>query len=596
MPPAPASPHGRALPILGSVLAGLTAALLAGGVLAVPLRFILPPRGYDQPRLHWNTKNTTRFAAADLAGIADLIALAVYPSTGPATRPEAVLLYDPGDWRPALQAASLLRAANALLYPAVDGAGDAVRRLRPRGSPALGGAQAVLIDSASVPLEGLAVRSLAGADIAAVRAKIEPAPRHAVVVDAEDPETALLAATWAAFSGDLVVFDANDVPRDLPQFALGEARAGPDAVRIGEGTPEKTAVAFAGFDDPRFPSFGWGMNASSLTGYRAYVLARKNDPAAAVLAANLAVRGKPGPLLWTGRRTLSQVVNDYLFSQRSAFWETPSEGPFHHVFVLGDLSRVTFPAQGQADDALEIGPYLGKGAGMSGIDMVAAAWVLLGLAGAVWVFAHEIRLLPMQSWVMRLAWPLMALLSGPFGPWLYRLSYDRPVLVRGDRILWSRPLWLRSLSATVSAVGFGAPLMIATGFLMSFAGLPLLPMRGPFFFLGTPMVILMIVSYLAAVIVSWLVFQAPLLAMFRGRAYPRALGPALPLVLLSMTAAAAAMNPAMWWLMMSHLPMMPSEESILWFGVMFVSGFLALLLAWPFNHLLVRRSLKGGLM
>ncbi|HSO27289.1 MAG TPA: DUF4396 domain-containing protein, partial [Anaerolineales bacterium] len=68
------------------------------------------------------------------------------------------------------------------------------------------------------------------------------------------------------------------------------------------------------------------------------------------------------------------------------------------------------------------------------------------------------------------------------------------------------------------------------------------------------------------------------------------------MVLLSMTAAALAMNPGMWWLMMSKIPMMPTEESILWFGVMFFTGFLAFLMAWPLNYVLVRLQRKSGMM
>jgi hypothetical protein len=56
------------------------------------------------------------------------------------------------------------------------------------------------------------------------------------------------------------------------------------------------------------------------------------------------------------------------------------------------------------------------------------------------------------------------------------------------------------------------------------------------------------------------------------------------------------MNPGMWWLMMWNLPMMPTEESILWFGVMFFTGFMAFLLAWPFNYALIRAQRKSGLM
>ena len=231
------------------------------------------------------------------------------------------------------------------------------------------------------------------------------------------------------------------------------------------------------------------------------------------------------------------------------------------------------------------------------MESLAVAWVMLGLVSALWILIHQARFLRNQNWVMGLAWPLLAMMVGPFGIPLYYLAYSRPIIERGDQVVWDRPLWLQGLVATVSAVGFGASLMIATGFLTTALGVPLVPGRTPYLYLlGTPMILLMIINYAVAVIVSWLLFQTPMLAMFYGLSYGQTLSKALPMVLVSMSAAALAMNPGMWWLMMSKIPMMPTEESILWFGVMFFTAFLALLMAWPVNYLLVRRQRKSGLM
>jgi hypothetical protein len=138
--------------------------------------------------------------------------------------------------------------------------------------------------------------------------------------------------------------------------------------------------------------------------------------------------------------------------------------------------------------------------------------------------------------------------------------------------------------------------MVTSGFIVTLSGMPLLPARGPLFWLGTPMILVMIINYVVAVLVSWPLYQTPMIAMFHGVSYVEALPRALPLVLVSMAAAALAMNPGMWWLMMSKFPMMPTEESILWFGTMFFTVFLAFLMAWPFNYLFVRRHQKAGLM
>ena len=138
--------------------------------------------------------------------------------------------------------------------------------------------------------------------------------------------------------------------------------------------------------------------------------------------------------------------------------------------------------------------------------------------------------------------------------------------------------------------------MIVSGFIATTLGLPLFPNRSPIFWLGTPMVLVMIINYVVAVLISWPIFQTPMLAMFYGQRYSKTLVQALVIVLISMATAALAMNPGMWWLMMWSLPMMPTEESILWFGVMFFTAFLAFLMAWPFNYVFVRLQRKSGLM
>jgi hypothetical protein len=406
-----------------------------------------------------------------------------------------------------------------------------------------------------------------------------------------------LAAPWAAYSGDVVVFDADDAPDDIPLFALGDVDAPDDTVTITGRTPAHVAVAFATYDNEDYPRFGWGFNSDSLTGYRGYTVANPDIPEIALLSANLNVRGKPGPLLWSNERELPAVVNNHIFSQRAAFWVTPSEGPFHHFFILGNTDTITFPAQSQADYAVEIGPYKGKGYGLSAMDMLGAVWVILGIASALWIAFHSAKYLPFQNWVMRLAWPLLALMVGPFGIPLYYLAHNRPIIRRGKMIMWDRPLWLQGMVATVSAVGFGASIMIVTGYLITFFGMPLFPNQlDGIFLLGTPMIVTMIINYVAAVVISLLVFQTPMLAMFHGLSYGETLPKALPMVLISMTFAALAMNPSMWWLMMWNIPMMPTEESILWFGVMFFTAFLAFLMAWPANYVLVRLHRKSGLM
>lgn len=604
--------------ILAIALAGLMVVVLLGAALSVPVRWFRgeEPTGYDMPRIHFNTKNTTRFTGSNVAETAARVARGVYPGTTEATTADLVIFYDDGDWQAGLAAAPLLRPLNALLLPA-SAAPTLSADFAVRGSEQFGDVQALLVDGATIEGDRFTTAPLESADIPSLLADSGAAPRHAILVDGDDPGTAILAAPWSAYSGDLIAFDLADVPADTPVYALGDVDVDEEQIvaRIGSANANATAVAFAAYEnevqyeeeiesgsraDELF--FGWGFNADSLTGYRGFTIAAEGEPDMGLLSANLARRGKPGPLFWSPERELPQGVYNYFFSQRAAFWVTPSEGPFHHFYVLGDTAAVSFPAQGEADYSVEIGPYFQKGVGAGPLDMLAAAWVLFGVASAVWITIHEAKFLPYQNWLMSLAWPLLALMIGPFGIPLYRLAYNRPIIKKkmpGDgkmMIMWDRPLWLQGLVATASAVGFGAFIMIFTGYLVTLFGMPLIPMTNYAFLLGTPMILIMIINYVAAVVIAWLFFQTPMMATMYGTSYRKALSIAFPLVAASMAAAAVGMNPSMWWFMMSKIPMMPGEESILWFGTMFVTAFVAFLIAWPLNYYFIREQRKAGLM
>ncbi|MAT41353.1 MAG: hypothetical protein CL609_03355 [Anaerolineaceae bacterium] len=580
--------NSKTLQPLAVVVAILLAAILISGIIGVPYRSMQPPTK-SEARLHLNTKNSTRFGGASLEDVSTRISTAVYPDI----QPETVFLFDPQNWQAGLAATTLLRPMKGVLLPMTENVREEVARLNPTRNDFTNNG-VVLLDG--VQADGLTGENLMLDDILGLRQQYGLAPQNVILVDKDTPETALLAAPWAAYSGDLIIFDAADAPTGLNRYSLGVQVDG--FTSITAKTPEALAVTFAKYEDPQNTLFGWAFNANTLTGYRAYIVANPNNPAMALAAANLAIHGKPGPLMWSETEKLPAGVNNYFWSQRAAFWVTPAEGPFHHFWIIGDENQISFKAQGQADYAVEIGPYFGKGVGLSGIDLIAVFWVLMGMASAIWILLHQFKFLPKQNWVMSLAWPLLALLIGPFGLLFYYLAYRRPIIrLPNGMIVWDRPLWLQGLAATVSAVGFGASIMITSGYLTTFFGMPLIPNRlTGAFLLGTPMILLMIINFVVAVLVSWLVFQTPMMVMFTNKPYKQTLGKSLPIVLISMTFAAVGMNPLMWYLMMSKIPMMPTEESILWFGVMFFTAFTALLAAWPLNYVLIRKQNKSGLM
>src|SRR5437016_9837245 len=196
--------------------AGLPAAPTGGQAAAAKLGF---------PALA--TRNTIRVAGGD--AVTDLAGTvtAVFPATSPTTRPDAVVLVDRSDWQGAI-AASVMNAApldapilasdGSSLPPA---SADALARLHPHGSDLARGAQVIRIGAKPPAPGGMKTGKVGGADPYATAAAIDrfftavrgrPSP-HVIVASGEQAAYAMPAASWAARSGDSVLFThQNRVP------------------------------------------------------------------------------------------------------------------------------------------------------------------------------------------------------------------------------------------------------------------------------------------------------------------------------------------------------------------------------------------------
>jgi hypothetical protein len=332
------------------------------------------------------TKNTTRVSGADPVADAAGVALAVFPSTGPTTRPPAVALADSEDWHAGIAAAVLMsRPARAPLLLAhgdqLPGATKAaLERLAPAGSGVLGGAQVVRVGDVPAPA-GLRAMAISASDPFALAATVdrvvtsargEPAP-DVVVVGADDPTDAMPAAAWAAKSGDPVLFVARDrLPAATAQalrrhrkpriFVLGPPSAVSDAVlgqleplgssvrRIAASTPQGTAVAFARL---RAGAFGWGL----VDPGHGLVFANPTQPLAAAAAAPLSSSGTYGPLLLTDDDGgLPDAVVQFLLDIQPGYQGDPVRGVYNHAWLIGDERAITADAQARIDALLEISP------------------------------------------------------------------------------------------------------------------------------------------------------------------------------------------------------------------------------------------------
>ena len=128
------------------------------------------------------TKNTTRLGGSNPVADAAAVALATNPGLTPATRPQAVVLVNDGDWTAALAAAALASSPlNApLLYSEANSlpalSAQALAALKPTGAALLGGAQVIEVGTSAAPagyrtisLDGGGSRGLAGGEPATGR-------------------------------------------------------------------------------------------------------------------------------------------------------------------------------------------------------------------------------------------------------------------------------------------------------------------------------------------------------------------------------------------------------------------------------------------
>jgi hypothetical protein len=335
------------------------------------------------------TKNTTRLGGSETADDAAAIALAVYPGLTPATRPQAVVLVNEGNWSAALCASTLagwplhtpLLYTNSHALPAASA--SALAAMRPTGAASVEGAQAIVLGNAAAPA-GYDSRALRTSEPAALAVSIEQLASSLrkrnpsrVIVTALDapPAMTMPAAGLAAESGtSILLVEHGRVPRatatELKRlgrpsiYIVGpttvvsarverELKGLGSVIRIdGSGDPAGNSVAVARYSDG---NFGWGAVEPGHGIVFANAQRGLDGPASAPLAAT----GDYAPLLvLESADTLPASVTSYLTDLQPG---TPPTGPVHgvynHGWLIGDESAISATTQARIDAILEISPH-----------------------------------------------------------------------------------------------------------------------------------------------------------------------------------------------------------------------------------------------
>ena len=332
------------------------------------------------------TKNTIRVGGADATADAAGVASAVFPSTGNANRPTAVVLVDKDDWQGGVTASVLgARPIGAPILitdgdklPAVTE--DTLRRLKPTGSDLSKDAQVIRIGDKPARPDGYKTAVLQGKDpyerAAAIdrffsAARGKPSA-NVVVASGEKAEYSMPAAAWAARSGDSVLLTKRN---SIPAATTKAIKAHPDAniyvlgpppavsekvitelkklgkvVRIQGKNPVTNAIAFARYQKG---GFGWGV---VVPGYN-FTIAGTSRPLDAAASSSLATRGVFAPLLLTDdAKELPKPLEEYLLSVQPGYEDDPGQAVYNRVWLLGDDKQVSVKEQARIDQITELIP------------------------------------------------------------------------------------------------------------------------------------------------------------------------------------------------------------------------------------------------
>ena len=332
------------------------------------------------------TKNTIRVGGGDAAADAAGVASAVFPGTGDASRPTAVVLVDKDDWQAGVTAAALTARPIGAPILVSDGGdlspvtSDTLERLKPKGSDLSKDAQVIRVGDKPARPDGFKTAVIQGRNpyerAAAVdrffsAAKGKPSA-NVVVTTGEKAEFAMPAAAWAARSGDSVLLTRKDAVPPATRKALREHEKpkifllGPpsviskkvekdlgklgDVTRIQGSGPVENAIAFARFEKG---NFGWGV---VVPGFN-FTVAGTSRPLDAAASAALATKGVFAPLLLTDRAdSLPRALETYLLSVQPGFEDDPGQAVYNRVWILGDDKQVSVAAQARLDQITELIP------------------------------------------------------------------------------------------------------------------------------------------------------------------------------------------------------------------------------------------------
>lgn len=439
----------------------------------------------------------------------------------------------------------------------------------------------------------------------------DPSVKHVIVLPTRGGEAlawSLPAIFYAKYHHSPVIF-SDEIEENSSWFSGRKVFViGPESLTATEGlsesenverfsarSPAALAVKLARYRDES-SEFGWGREHGRRTGYFQFVITTPSEVSNGLAALALAGSNSATLLYADDKGGIPAITDAYIWSQRSDWFVTPSEGPFRHFWIVSD--KFSYKAQGRLDFSVEKSSYPDMGAVALGpMEAIAIIFIALGIAGAIFVLIHSSYTLPSVILPIKIAWTMGAALLPVLGVILYLNAYRRPIYFEGRMARWLRPQNIQAAAATMMGFGYGAPAMIAVAYIFAFFGFPIFfseAINDSVFWLGAGMPLMMIGMYGGAIVLVVFLVQYPMKQAMMEMKEGMLLWKSSKVTFLSMTAVSLGMMTFSWWMMMEHIPMMPKEDDILWFGIMWMASFAGFLVAWPLNWSMIRKNIKHG--
>jgi hypothetical protein len=205
-------------------------------------------------------------------------------------------------------------------------------------------------------------------------------------------------------------------------------------------------------------------------------------------------------------------------------------------------------------------------------------WYIL-TAGSLMFVIWDLLYTTPAMWVMKLAWILIILYTGPVGLVLYLLACRQPLPGKHEQFI--APHWKQAIGSMMHCVAGDATGIILAATIV--------------FHFGLPNGIDLIIEYSAAFVVGLLVFQALFMkSMLVGR-YFLAVRKTFFAETISMNMVMVGMIPTMI-ILMYRLPGSDNPTNPIFWGVMSLATMAGMVTAYPINSWMVARGLKHGMM